>query len=74
VKKTPVGKVRITKPPAMIAKMAKSRSGLNSIMFFIRSEASATPMVDTTVVFLVRAISVLPSGATAPRKAWGRIT
>ncbi len=43
-------------------------------MPFIRYDASATPIVATTVVFLVSAIKTLPSGAMAPRKACGRIT
>ena len=45
-----------------------------SMIVFIRPEASATPMIDATVVFLVRAMSTEPSGAMAPRNACGRIT
>ena len=45
-----------------------------SMIVFIRPRASATPMIDATVVFLVRAMSTEPSGAMAPRNAWGRIT
>ena len=64
----------MTKPVAMITKTGMSSELLNSIMFLIRYEASATPTVATTVVFLVKAMSTLPSGAIAPRNAWGRIT
>ena len=44
---------------------------LNSSMLRIIRAGSATPMVASTVVFLVSAIKVLPSGAIAPRKACG---
>ena len=42
-------------------------------MVFMRPEASATLAAAATVVFFTRAISTLPSGATAPRKACGRM-
>ena len=70
---TPIGRVRITKPVAMIMKITYSSELLNSIMLLIRYAASATPIVATTVVFLVNAIMTLPSGAIAPRNAWGSI-
>ena len=62
------------KPIAKVRKIATITSGLNSIMRFIRPEASATDAAAATVVFLVSAITVLPSGVMAPRSAWGRIT
>ena len=42
-------------------------------MVFIRPEASATDAAAATVEFLVRAMSTLPSGATDPRNACGRM-
>ena len=45
-----------------------------SMISLMSSEASATTMTEATVVFLVSAMSTEPSGATAPRKACGRMT
>ena len=53
-------------------KMANSSEMLNSSICRIMQAASATPIVASTVVFLVKAIKVLPSGAMAPRKACGK--
>src|SRR5690625_7801794 len=43
-------------------------------MYFITKEMSATEIAEATVVFLIKAMKVLPSGAIEPRKACGRIT
>src|SRR5690606_13328374 len=69
----PVGKVSTTKPKAKSPPM-RSVCGSFSIISFIRSAASATPMVAATVVFLVRAISTLASGPMTERNACGSTT
>ena len=63
----------MTKPIAKIRKTVTLAVSFSMIVF-ISPDASATPMIDATVVFLVRAMSTEPSGAMAPRNAWGRIT
>ncbi len=63
----------MTKPMAKTRKTATLAVSFSMIVF-IRPEASATPMTEATVVFFVRAMRTDPSGAMAPRKAWGRIT
>ena len=57
----------------MMRKIATARSGRNSIIVFITDAAWTTPAAWATVVFFARAMSVLPSGAIAPRKACGRM-
>ena len=61
------------KPRAMMPKMTNTWSAWFSTLVFISSEASATPMTDAMVVFFVNAMSVLPSGTMAPRRAWGKM-
>ena len=56
-------------------KIVTMRFALYSIMVLMRLEVSvATEAAAATVEFLSRAISVLPSGATEPRNACGRMT
>ena len=50
------------KPPAKIAPTAIN-AAVFSIISFISSAASATPIADAIVVFLVSAISTEPSGS-----------
>jgi hypothetical protein len=73
VKRMPTGRVRITKPRAK-TKNTDTLAVSFSMISFIRPEASATPMIEATVVFFVKAMSTEPSGAIEPRKACGRIT
>ena len=47
---------------------------LLSIISRMRIDTSGTETAAATVVFLMSAITVLPSGAIAPRNACGRIT
>src|SRR5699024_6441435 len=72
VVRKPIGMTSRQKPIAMVRKMEVIRFGLNSIIVLISPEASATEAAAATVVFLVSAIRVLPSGVTAPRSACGR--
>src|SRR5699024_6684376 len=67
----PIGRVRMMKPRAKTKKMMNSWFAWFSIVDFINSEASATPMVEAMVVFLVKAMSVFPSGTIAARTACG---
>jgi hypothetical protein len=74
VKRRPTGRVRMTKPAAIRRKMAGKTSGRNSIIFFMTTAASATPIAAATVVFLVSATITLPRGAMADLTACGRTT
>ncbi len=67
------GTTRRTKPNAKVRKIATITSGRNSIIVRMSPEASATPAAAATVEFLVSAMSTLPSGATEPRNACGRM-
>ena len=58
------------KPPRKIAPTAIS-AAVFSIISFINSAASATPIADAIVVFLVNAINTEPSGRMTARKACG---
>ena len=60
-------------PPAKIAPTVIS-AAVFSIISFISNAASATPIADAIVVFLVSAISTEPSGAMTARKACGSRT
>ena len=51
-----------------------SSAAVFSIISFISSAASATPIAEAIVVFFVNAISTDPSGMIAARKAWGSRT
>ena len=66
--------MRTTKTEREDEEHPEARAVSFSMIFDIRPAASATPMIAATVVFLISAISVEPSGAIAPRNACGRIT
>src|SRR5690606_28245141 len=70
-KSRPVGRVRMTNPSAKMPPTTKMAASF-SIIVFISSEASDTPMTEAIVEFLVNAMSTEPSGAMTARKAWGR--
>ncbi|CAM5267370.1 hypothetical protein SVIOM342S_07998 [Streptomyces violaceorubidus] len=57
----------------MTAEMSSSCASF-SIISFISSAVSATPMAAATVVFLISAISTFASGTTDERNACGRTT
>ena len=61
-------------PAAITRNTAVSLSDSFSISVIISAAASATPMAEATVVFLVSAISTDPSGAITARMACGRTT
>ena len=60
----------MTKPSAKIAPMVAS-AAVFSIISFISNAASATPIAEAIVVFLVSAISTEPSGMMTARNACG---
>ena len=70
-KSRPVGNVSTMNPAAITRKTAVNLSASFSISVVISSAASATPMAEATVVFLVSAISTEPSGAMTARIACG---
>ncbi len=61
------------KPTAKMVPTASS-AAVFSIISFINSAASATPMAEAIVVFFVNAISTDPSGMSTARNAWGSNT
>ena len=70
---SPSGSVRITNPIANIPP-TNNTAAVFSIISFINSAASATPIADAMVVFFVNAISTEPSGMMTARKACGSMT
>src|SRR5690606_25404008 len=70
-KNRPVGRVRMTNPSAKMPPTTKMAASF-SIIVFISSEASDTPMTEAIVEFLVNAMSTEPSGAMTARNACGR--
>ena len=63
----------MTKPTAKIVPTTSS-AAVSSIISFIFSAASATPIAEAIVVFFVNAISTDPSGMITARKACGSST